>query len=157
MPLVMSQRHTVHNEESKKVCGVKIKNAKPEDSGIYSLVVENPYGADDSSAQVVVTPVESRPRPSSVSSAPSPSPYQANPVYAEEHQPYEATIKRPLDAEEASLQHGQSIVPPRFVVGLPANHRLHEGEPIILSCQVEGSPKPSVNFDYFFHKLKFIN
>lgn len=44
----------MYEEESKKICGIKIKNACGEDSGIYSLVADNTYGTDDSSAQVVV-------------------------------------------------------------------------------------------------------
>ena len=44
----------MYEEESKKICGIKIKNACGEDSGIYSLVDDNTYGTDDSSAQVVV-------------------------------------------------------------------------------------------------------
>lgn len=51
---MLSQRHFVYEEESKKLCGIKIKNAKPDDSGIYSLVIDNQYGTDDTSAQVIV-------------------------------------------------------------------------------------------------------
>ena len=54
-PLVLSQRHFVYEEEAKKLCGIKIKSAKPDDSGIYSLVIDNQFGTDDTSAQVLVT------------------------------------------------------------------------------------------------------
>ena len=55
MPLVMSERHSTHFDELKKVCALKIKNAKDDDSGLYSVVVENPYGSDDSSGHVTVS------------------------------------------------------------------------------------------------------
>ena len=54
MPIVMSQRHSTHLEELKKLCALKIINIKPEDSGHYSVVVENQFGSDDSSANLFV-------------------------------------------------------------------------------------------------------
>jgi hypothetical protein len=80
MPLIMSQRHSCHNDEAKRICGVKIKNATPSNTRIYSLVIENPYGADDSTCQVIVAPPEPRQRLASVDSVPySPLPEQAYP------------------------------------------------------------------------------
>lgn len=52
--LILSQRHFVYEEESRKLCGLKIKSAKADDAGIYSLVIDNQHGTDDSSAQVFV-------------------------------------------------------------------------------------------------------
>ena len=127
MPLIMSQRHSCHNDETKRICGIKIKNATPEDSGVYSLVIENPYGADDSSCQVVVMPPEPRQRLASADSVPySPLPDQA--------------MNAPLRMEESA-----NPVPPKFIIGLPPNGKLNEGEPISLSCKVEGSPVPNVS------------
>ena len=37
------------------------------------------------------------------------------------------------------------MIPPSFIVGLPANFKLHEGESITLTCQVDGMPKPTVS------------
>lgn len=49
----MSQRHFVY-EESKKLCGLKIINSKASDTGVYSIVVDNQFGRDESSAQINV-------------------------------------------------------------------------------------------------------
>ena len=43
--------------------------------------------------------------------------------------------------------HSEQFRPPNFIVGLPANYKLHEGEPIKLNCQVEGYPKPTVKIN----------
>jgi hypothetical protein len=106
LPLVMSQRHSCHNDEAKRIVGVKIKGAQPEDSGVYSLVVENPYGADDSSCQLVVA---EPPRPR----------LTAHDSTAAAHSPLP-------DAPHAQPQQSGSgsMVPPRFVAGVPANGKV---------------------------------
>ena len=50
----MSQRHSTYEEESKRLCGLKIKSAKNDDSGVYTLVIDNLYGSDDSTAHLNV-------------------------------------------------------------------------------------------------------
>ncbi len=35
---------------------MKIKNAKPDDSGVYGLSVKNPYGGDTTECEVIVVP-----------------------------------------------------------------------------------------------------
>lgn len=123
----MSARHSCHNDEAKRICGVKIKNAQPEDSGVYSLVIENPYGADDSSCQVIVT--APRPRLMSQDSVPySPVGIPESPSYT------------------GPMEESANAIPPKFVVGLPANGKVNEGEPIHLNCRVEGSPMPQVTW-----------
>ena len=37
-------------------------------------------------------------------------------------------------------------VPPNFLIGLPPNYKLKEGESIKLTCQVEGNPRPVVTW-----------
>jgi hypothetical protein len=49
----LSQRHFVY-EESKKLRGLKIINSKAADAGVYSLVIDNLYGRDDSVTEVIL-------------------------------------------------------------------------------------------------------
>jgi len=116
-PLIMSQRHFTYEEESKKLCGLKVKNAKEDDSGVYTLVVDNLYGSDDSTATVVVNvagdPRRLRPRHGSFSGA-------------------------PLQPQNERLQ------PPRVVTHLLPEITITEGEPIVLSCMIEALPLPQI-------------
>ncbi len=40
----------------------------------------------------------------------------------------------------------EPILAPNFVVGLPPNYKLNEGESIQLTCQIQGSPRPSITW-----------
>ena len=282
----MSARHSTHFDESKKLFSLKIKNAKPDDAGIYTLVVQNAYGSDQTSGQVSFVQPEERPRhPSSVPSSPmvqpivqksEPTPEEfrapriikkmqpettvnedqavvlscmiepgnplANIIYLKNDQPLNASsriktsfnatngvasiriddtnvydsgtfkiraenfagkaetggvvyvnkmagidtrpvvdpdafkylpepvykpvepakpkasqpVSQPVQRPSFTDPTNEPLVPPNFVVGLPANCKLHEGETLKLSCHVEGIPKPSVSFFVFF-LLKFLN
>lgn len=118
----MSQRHTTHFDEVKKVCALKIKNAKPDDAGVYTLVIENPYGADQSSGQIVILkPVDERPRHPSHSQQPSP------------------IVKTPVVPDEK-----YNLSPPRILKHLQPETTINEGQTITLSCMVDGTPLPNV-------------
>ena len=99
----MSERHTTHFDELKKICALKIKNAKNDDSGLYSIVVENPYGSDDSSGQVNVNVPES-----------------IRPKYREEPEPVGKAprIVKPFQAENF-INEGQPIILNCMIEGLP--------------------------------------
>ena len=53
IPLILSQRHFVY-EEAKKLCGLKIVNSVANDSGTYTLVIDNQFGKDECTSQVIV-------------------------------------------------------------------------------------------------------
>ena len=103
MPLVMSERHSTHFDDMKKIAALKIKNAKPDDSGLYSIVVENPYGTDDCSGQVNVN-----------------APEQARHKYKEEPEPIAMAPKiiKPFQPENL-INEGQSILLNCIIEGLP--------------------------------------
>lgn len=125
MPLIMSQRHTTHFEESKKICALKIKNAKADDSGVYTVVVENPYGSDDSSGQVFVGgPDDGRLR--------------------QPQQPMTPNILSPVQRAPPSHEDIEQNKPPKIVKHLQPESSVTEGEPIILNCMIEGTPLPKV-------------
>jgi hypothetical protein len=125
----MSQRHTTHFDEIKKLCALKIKNAKPDDAGVYTLVIENPYGSDQSSGQVsIMRPVEERPRHSS--SLPSPSPIVRS---------------APSSADEP-------MGPPRILKHLQPETTVNEGQPITLTCMIDSPNIPNVIFKNKYFK-----
>lgn len=118
----MSARHSTQFEESKKICSLKIKQAKPDDAGIYSLVVENPYGSDNCSAPVQLVPaMEPRPKlhPNAVNVLPTP-PQRPEPVIS------------------------QKTIPPKFIKLLPPETFANEGDNIVFEVIIEGSPTPQV-------------
>jgi hypothetical protein len=121
----MSQRHTTHLEDTKNICALKIKNAKPDDSGFYSVVVENPYGSDDSTAQVIVVSPEEEKRPRHTS---QPS---AMPSYH----------RRPSEQDVEPV-----LKPPRIVKHIQPETTINEGQPIILNCMIEGFPLPKLSY-----------
>lgn len=126
----MSQRHTTHFDEVKKLCALKIKNAKPDDAGVYTLVVENPFGSDQSSGQIsVLRPMDERPRHMSQSSVPSPSP---------------APPRTPIDEVE------MRIGPPRIIRHLQPETFVNEGQGITLTCMIDGVPLPTVMSNFIF-------
>lgn len=67
-----------------------------------------------------------------------------------ESEPRKAPIL--LKSEPVDLKKPEEFVP-KFVANLPSKLKIHEGEPIKLSCQVEGNPKPTV---YILENKKFI-
>lgn len=120
-----------HFDESKKVCSLKIKNAKPDDAGVYTLMIENPYGADQSSGQLVVLrPLDERQRQGSQSVQ---SPVAKTPV-------------------EDQLK----MSPPRVLKHLQPETNVKEGQGITLSCMIEGTPIPNVSYLLLIIKLHFI-
>lgn len=121
MPVVMSARHSTQFEESKKICSLKIKNAKPDDAGIYSLVVENPYGSDNCSAPVQFMAPAETPRPKLHNVLPVPPPQRPEPVIS------------------------HKTIPPKFIKLLPPETFANEGDNIIFEVIIEGSPTPQVS------------
>ena len=113
----MSQRHFVYEEESKKLCGLKIKNAKEDDSGVYAVVIDNLYGTDDSTAQVVVI------------------------------LPNDGRIRQRNGSNTALQQPAcEKLLPPRVGTNLVPEQTVMEGEPIVLNAIIEGLPLPLLSF-----------
>jgi hypothetical protein len=126
MPLIMSERHSTHVEEMKHICGLKIRNAKRDDAGVYSVVVENPYGQDDSSAQVnIVTPEDLRPR--------IPSTSVATPL-----------VNAPLQSIEQKQR--EQNAPPRVIRHMQPETQVTEGGAVHVSALIEGVPTPQISY-----------
>lgn len=121
MPVIMSQRHTTHVDEVKKICALKIKNAKTDDSGVYTVVVENPFGSDHSSGPAMVV--------------------QPEPI----HQTRQPSVTRtPSISNPAEPSPQPPVKPPRIVKHLQPETNVNEGQPIILNCMIDAFPAPQV-------------
>jgi hypothetical protein len=112
----MSQRHSTYEEESKKLCGLKIKNAKNDDSGVYTLVIDNLYGSDDSTAHITVNVADDGRGRQRIGS--SQGPQQTN--------------------------QNEKLVSPKILSHLQPEVSVIEGQPIVLNCMIEGLPLPQV-------------
>lgn len=53
---------------------------------------------------------------------------------------------KPVEQKLQPIKAVEEHIAPKFLVNLPAKLKVQEGEPIRLSCQVDGVPKPSVNW-----------
>ena len=59
----------------------------------------------------------------------------------------EATVQiQPVEQKLKTLKAVEEHIAPKFLVNLPAKLKVQEGEPIRLSCRVDGNPKPSVSW-----------
>ena len=122
---ISARIRTSHNPNS-GVVSLKLDDTNVNDAGSYKVVAQNPGGVAETAGAVYVnkTPV-----------------IDMRPVIDLDAFKYLNRPEAPKPAQEVT----QNYLPPNFVVGLPANCRLHEGEPLKLTCQVEGVPKPSVS------------
>ena len=99
------------------VVTLRIDDSNVNDAGAYRIVVENLCGRTETSTVVYVNKA---------------------PVV-------DLTPNVEPKAEPRSFV-PEPILAPNFVIGLPADYRLNEGESIQLKCQVEGSPRPSITW-----------
>lgn len=118
---------------------IKIDDSNLYDAGVYKIRAENAYGRAETGGLVNVNKapvIDARPviDPDAFKYLPQPTTPKPQP-----HQVVPQHVPQPA-------QQPERYVAPNFVVGLPANYKLHEGETIKLNCQVEGNPKPAVRY-----------
>ncbi len=53
---------------------------------------------------------------------------------------------KPVEQKLQPIKAVEEHIAPKFLVNLPSKLKVQEGEPIRLSCQVEGTPKPTVSW-----------
>ena len=125
LPVILSQRHTVSFDEHNSVIALKIKNATPDDSGVYTVRIQNPLGSDSSDCQVRVSPAF----------APKRVEDHLNPAY------------QVMVTEEVAVTEVQVPVrAPRIMKAIQHDVNIKEGEPFQLTCIVDGYPEPKVNW-----------
>ncbi len=132
LPLVMSQRHSSHLEELKKLCALKILNTKLEDTGLYSVVVENHFGSDDSSGRLVV-----------ISSSDNKSLYSKT-------QQSPMIVKPTYDETQREVP-----TPPKIIKHMLPETTVNEGQAILLSCLIESQSIPIVSIQFYSDKILY--
>ncbi|XP_059156398.1 twitchin-like isoform X4 [Physella acuta] len=152
------------------ICTMEISNAKPEDSGKYSCIATNPLGEHETSCKVVVEDRVSTGVKTTESSHTSRTVRRTKSgVNVEEFSSYEETSssvkkgrrgevteavsshssrKSTVVTSSSSLSHGREEPQeeaPKFTENV-SPVAVNEGERIILSCTVTGTPEPNVEW-----------
>ena len=120
------------------VITIEIEDVNVYDSGSFKIVAENIGGRSETAGILTINKapvIDGRP-------VTDPEAFK----YLPPGQRPVGTPNLPTSPRTPGPPGSGKLVPPHFVVGLPANYKLHEGEPIKLQCQVEGTPKPTVNW-----------
>ncbi len=107
------------------VTALKILNPDPSDAGAYKVIAQNKAGNAETQTSVSLTK----------------SGFKK--AIAEEMKP----LKNEYPFVQDAIREPQSkemFETPKFVVSLPAKCKISEGDPINLTCEVDGKPKPEV-------------
>jgi hypothetical protein len=120
-------RYTTNYDLNNGNATLKIDDARPTDKGKYLVVAENIAGKDQTSAETYVlnTPkIDERPiiDPQAFASLDK--------------------VPEPIRYDEPNkVSEGK---PPKFIIHLPKDVKLRNGDKIHMKCKVEGSPAPKV-------------
>jgi hypothetical protein len=109
------------------VATLVIDDARPIDIGEYTVVAENIAGRDQTSAQTFVlkTPkIDERP--------------------LVDPQAFASLEKPPEQLNKDQPEKPPEGKPPKFIIHLPKDVKLRNGDKIHMKCKVEGSPAPKV-------------
>ena len=152
-PIMASNRVTPHYDMLTKRCFLQILDTRPNDTGNYELIAENPAGQDRTKTEMTVVPVskidqtgyvpydkfstlEFKPRmPSDLRSGVDATPFVSGEIF------------RLLETKPVNEQYApedEKNVPLEVLVPLkPAVAQ--EGQPVILTTKIRGRPVPQVN------------
>jgi hypothetical protein len=152
-PIMASNRITPHYDMLTKRCYLQIFDSRPNDSGTYELLAENPAGQDRTKTELTIVPVskidqtgyvpydkfstlEFKPRiPSDLRSGVDATPFVSGEIF------------RLLEAKpinEQIIPEDEQNIPLEVLVPLkPAVAQ--EGQPVILTTKIRGRPIPQVN------------
>lgn len=152
-PIMASNRVTPHYDMLTKRCFLQILDTRPNDTGNYELIAENPAGQDRTKTEMTVVPVskidqtgyvpydkfstlEFKPRmPSDLRSGVDATPFVSGEIF------------RLLETKPVNEQYApedEKNVPLEVVIPLkPAVAQ--EGQPVILTTKIRGRPVPQVN------------
>jgi hypothetical protein len=152
-PIMASNRVTSHYDMLTKRCYLQLLDTRPDDTGTYELIAENPAGQDRTRTELIIVPVskidqtgyvpydkfstlEFKPRiPSDLRSGVDATPFVSGDIF------------RLLEAKPVNVQYrpeDEQNVPLEVLVPLkPAVAQ--EGQPVILTTKIRGRPVPQVN------------
>ena len=126
-PLTASTRFTTDYDLSTCIATLKIDDSRSSDIGKYLVVAENEAGRDQTEATAFIV------NTSNIDETPLIDPK----VFANLEKPFQALeMIRPEDSHKGK--------PARFLVHLPNELSLKDGDKVQLKCRVEGFPLPQV-------------
>ncbi|CAM2700506.1 unnamed protein product [Rotaria socialis] len=149
-PLMASNRVTSHYDMLTKRCFLQLIDSRPNDSGTYELVAENPAGQDRTKTELTVVPVskidqtgyvpydkfstlEFKPRiPSDLRSGVDATPFVSGEIF------------RLLETKPVNQQHvpeNEQSLPLEVIIPLKLAVA-QEGQPVILTTKIRGRPVP---------------
>jgi hypothetical protein len=122
-----SERISIQYNSTMGVTALKILNPDSNDAGVYKVVGQNKAGNAESQTTVSLPKLNLKKNVAG----------EIGPL-KNEYPIVQDAVREPLNEE--------TFETPKFTVNLPAKCKLNEGEPIILTCEVDGKPKPLVIF-----------
>ena len=126
-PLPASTRHTTNYDLYTGIATLKVDDARLNDIGTYLVVAENVAGKDQTSANTYVlntANVDQRPL------------IDPKAFVSLEKVPEPINYDKPEEMAKG--------LPPKFVVPLPRELKIYDGEKIHMKCKVDGYPAPKV-------------
>lgn len=120
-------RFTTDYDFNTCLASLKIEDARPSDVGVYLMVAENIVGKDDTSCEAFVlntTNVDQRPL------------IDPQAFINLEKVPEPLNMDQPEQMPEGR--------PPVFIIHLPNQLKLYNGEKVRVNCKVKGYPLPKV-------------
>lgn len=129
--LPASTRYTTDYDLNTLVAYLKIEDARLTDIGKYLVVAENKVGQDQTSAETFVLDT------ANIDDRPLINPDAFKDL---EKVPTFEPIEYVEDASKGK--------PPKFIIHLPSELKLFDGEKIRMKCKIEGYPFPKVNYSY---------
>jgi hypothetical protein len=130
--LLASTRFTVNYEPNTGEIEIIIDYVKPIDTGIYKCKATNIHGEDITTGNIFILNIPNIDE----------RPQTLNP---DAFKDLELTLNEPIkeiDDEEKYIREGK---PPKFIINMPADVKVRDGERYQTICKVNGYPYPKVN------------
>ena len=142
-PLMISSRFTTNYEPVTGDIEMNVEFVRPFDEGTYLCKAENIYGFDDTKSVIEIINVPNIDQ----------NPQTLNPEkYKNLEQPFSFS-----NIEETKPN--DNGIPPKFIIHLPAEIKLHDGVKFKTRIKVEGYPIPTVIFvkNYYLDCISISN
>ncbi|CAF0971766.1 unnamed protein product [Rotaria sordida] len=130
-PLPLSARHKIAYDASSGNITLRVNDSRPEDSGVYTVIVKNPQGHVQTSANIDVREAPTIDETSYV----EPDAFK----YIEKQPVISRPQKPRRESDTSNLQQK-----PAKILRTPLSTSVIEGTVAQFTCQVEGNPKPKV-------------
>jgi hypothetical protein len=128
-----STRFSINYEPKTGDIDVEFDFVRPDDVGIYKCKAENIYGSDKTLANILILNVPSIDE----------RPQTLNP---EAYKKLGLPLATPDDKNPDRTENKMVGKPPKFIIHLPAEVKLHDGVKFQTRCKIEGYPLPKVLF-----------